>query len=404
MIELQRTREWTFPTADGPSETLPKPEGFIGTIPDGISMTDIASVERTASSTYQIVDFKGVKYEHIVFNPDGDPAKTVGFTPTSYSGARKNPGNMHEAAIQAVASPDVPIDYLTPWYNHPAGSMRRADYKSFLKNSRLTKGTGREGDPFRPIDSALDIVDLYEKMGWSYPTYFSADAEGGRLLIARATAFGAARESAINGVFLNGMPGLVKVEGFTKVNVQADVLNRLRRLGHSAATLEVNGETQRHAKSNMPEVYPWHKYYAHQAPIPFFAHIPDSLRIMVRMHRAFNRHNDPNKPQDHAARLDLLAMMAMNDAPVSFVYGSDNPLGPASELKTFFDDFTYNFPNDLRSPNRTITLKIIENAGVDHHTGRPTGRTTVERRTFGFGAMLGLVEYDADNGAAAEAS
>lgn len=380
------TKEWVFKTADGPVETLPPPQNFRGSIPETISLDDIARVEREANKTYQIVKFRGVSYEHIVFNPEGDPAKTVSFTPTLFSGARRNPGNMHEKAIDAIASPDVPIDYLTPWFNHPAGSMRRPDYKYFLKTSRFTRGTGEDDDPLRPLDSMLDIVELYEKMGWAFPSYFSADAEGGRQLLGRAAAFGTSI-----GAHINGMPGFVRVDGYTRINVYADIANRLNRLGGSAVSLEVNGKTQRMAKQNMGKVYPWHKYLAHQAPIPAVMHPVDSARAL-RINRALNRHNNPSQLDDHAVYFDLLAMMAINDGPITFTYGTDNLLGPANEIKTFLDGFVHEFPNAFRSSRRTITLKMIQNVGIDHNTHTPAGRTAVERRTFGLGAMLGLVK------------
>jgi hypothetical protein len=336
-------------------------------------------VMRAAVSTYEI--FKGphgTNRERIVFNADQASNASIKEGPTSFTGVRRNPGNMLESGVAATIGTGAAYDYMTPLGNTPSGPYRPKDLMYIINHGRYTKGLGTDNNPYVAIDSLLDEVELYHQHDLTLPTHVRGNAEGARLALGLKTAFG-----NIRGTILDGIDGISPSAHYTQTRITQDIISRWnRQIDDSDSPGAISPLHVKEVKSLMSKIYHGRYQYAHMAPIPAVLHPIEFAEAGLMNFVGFRRNNDLANLDRHAVYQDLRASIYANDSPTLMAFGSKSAIHGEDTIMEFSRKIVSNLPKAKQTANRLVRVLVIEDAGHDQNTDDTLIRPAIERYGF----------------------
>lgn len=369
------------------------PNGYEATAPQPIQGVQefepvdpdvLLDIIRDADDTYRIeMDRTGRTHESLIFNADQMENGLIFKPSTSFSGAKKNPGNMLETALYAALNPGVAVLYWTSFGNNPTGMMSLRDQAYYVRTGRMTKGDGSDEHPYTALDSIKDLVDMLSVHD-RLPTQVTADQEAGRLALGVATEL---PEGTVSSAYLHSLEGVFKKKHYVRSSVAADIDSRQRRRSQEESLPgEVTPENIRELKDAMPSIYSGLRRYAHIAPIPVIIYPRDDL-VKLGVLWPANKHMDLDNLGDHAIYHDMSAAMRRQPMTVTMRFDREDPEQDMTPLYELCADVLNGLPEDLRSPERTFSLLIGEGTATDS-TDKPYKGARLQRMGLKFPPIL----------------
>ncbi|HYF96799.1 MAG TPA: hypothetical protein VD947_02035 [Patescibacteria group bacterium] len=348
----------------------------------GLHRPDIIYEELTrrfeeGNDTYDIVAGpSGRPYEIVIFNPTQTAEALIVKPSTSYSSAKKNPGNFLETALAATANPGAAYMYIGSFGNNPTGHMDKADRKYLRKTGRYTTGDGRDSQ-YHALESVEDMAAVAEYVKTS-SRYFTADSEAGRLVLGLMAGL---PKDSVAGAYLNGIDGISPAAHYTGAKLSEDLKSRIHRRGigpgHPGELTPVNIKD---VKRRVPNIYRGLGRIAHLAPLPVFL-FPLDTRDKIGLTLGFRGHNDLGELATHAVLQDTRAALLQQDTTITMQFNTESAIEDIEDCKIFAKAVMDSLPEEARSRNRRLRLLIGEGTH-DQHTDAPHDRTRIERHAF----------------------
>jgi hypothetical protein len=378
MGEIQLKQIDYLPAPGGHEVSIGPPESLHGLHAPAIDYEQLLAKYEEGNDTYDVVRGEsGRPYETILFNADQLASNLILKTSTSFSSARKNPGNVIEAALAAAANPGAAYLYTASLGNHPTGHMTFRDLRHLARTGRYTTGDGTPEAPYRPLGSVEDMAGAIEDK-YRAPTHVTSDAEGGRLALGLMSAF---RHNAISFAYLNGLEGISE-GSYVMPKLNEDLRSRVRRRHipeESAQPGELTPVNIKDVKQRMPAIYHGLGRVAHIAPLPVLLYPRDDFDKLMQTVGS-SGHRDLDDLPDHAVFHDMEAALRQQPATIVMQFNKESAIHVEDDCIRFGKEVMDEIPERLRDTRRVRML--IGEGTLDYQTDAPHERTRIERHVF----------------------
>jgi hypothetical protein len=331
------------------------------------------------NDTFEVLGGKQ-KVEVAVVNPEKLSENVILFFSTSFSSLSQNVGNAVELARAGAVNPNAAIVYIGYPGNGGSESFSAKDMAYIAASGRLTKGNGRPGEEYRPLDSikyAIEAVGEHGLLAAKNKLHVTGNVEGARLAVGGLAALD---KDTAGFAYLNSPPGVSHESNYVASMLSEDEKNRRERRNELPLEETEPGEVVKARLEQAKELIP--KVYGTAANKRRVAHT--YLRTpwnVTASTLAYSHKNSVDQPEKHAFMHDLVAALLQQEAKLYMQVNSESKLHSQTAAVDLGRIAMDRVPRDIRSDKRGIVV-LLGSGTLDAHTAEPAARQAAENIAF----------------------